>query len=81
MPRGTKTAPGSLELRAAGLIRAELERQGQTIQWLADAVGLSRPQVSKVLSGQKPVTLTEIETMCAALGLDMLEVIRRSQQP
>lgn len=80
MPRAPKTQPSTTELRAAALLSDELDAQGRSIQWLADAVGLSRPQVSRVLSGQKPVTLTEIEKMCEALGLSMLDVIRRSSE-
>lgn len=79
MARAPKTAPAALELRAAQLIRTELDAQEQTIQWLADAVGLSRPQVSKVLHGLKPATLTEIELMCGALSMDLIAVIQQAR--
>ena len=78
VPSGPRTKPGTLELRAVAIIGDELDSRGRTIQWLADEIDVSRPLLSRILSGQKPVTLSEVERMCAALGIDMLDVIRRA---
>lgn len=78
VPSGPRTRPGTLELRAVSLIADELDSRGRSIQWLADEIGVSRTLLSRILSGVKPVTLSEVERMCAALGVDMLDLIRRA---
>ena len=78
VPSGPRTRPDALELRAVAVLANELDERGRSRQWLADQIGVSRPQVSKILDGLKPVTLSEVERMCVALGLDILDVIRRA---
>ena len=43
---------------------------------MASAVGLSPSQVSRIFSGQKPITLTETLLMLGAVGLDLESVAR-----
>lgn len=66
-------------MRAVAVVADALDEQGRSRQWLADQIEVSRSQVSRILDGLKPVTLSEVERMCVALGLDILDVIRRAQ--
>lgn len=48
--------------------RAKLRKQGRTITWLADAVGVSRAHMNKVLSGDRELTAEIREKVAQALG-------------
>lgn len=55
------------DFRAA--IRAELDRRGMSISALARAAGLTQPQLSTYLSGQRDLTGASLERIADALGL------------
>lgn len=79
MSTGIKTNPTVTERAIAAVLDAALERQGMTQTELGDAVGISQPQVSKILSGLKPMTMSEMLNMCKALGLVASEVLEQAE--
>jgi len=62
------------------ILNAEKDRQGMTQEHLARTVGISQPQVSQVLRGLKPMTMTEMFTMCKALGLIASAVVEQAER-
>jgi transcriptional regulator with XRE-family HTH domain len=80
MPTGTKTRPNVTERAIAGVLDAARERQGITQAELAAAVGISQSQVSNILAGRKPMTMSEMLDMCGALGLVASEVVRQAER-
>ncbi len=48
-------------------LRALMEKEGRTKAWLADALGCSRPAVSKILEGSHNFTLEKLADVCLAL--------------
>ena len=80
MPRGTESEPGPFSIELAAILRGHLARQQQTKQALADAVGMSRPQMSKVLAGKKQMDVEELDRVCWALGLNAIDVITQADE-
>ena len=74
MPSGTKE-PSPLSIEIAGVLRGARARLKRTYQELADTTGISRPQVSKLLDGQKRFDIEDLERLCFALGLDWKQVL------
>ena len=62
-------------MEIASVLRGKRARLKRTIQELADATGISRPQVSKLLDGQKRFDVEELERLCHALKLDWKQVL------
>lgn len=42
---------------------------------MATAAGISPSQFSRVLNGQKSLTLDQLDAICAALGIDVVNVL------
>jgi transcriptional regulator with XRE-family HTH domain len=76
MPSGTKLAAGEVTQRA--MAHLALERAGAGVRQidLANETGVSRPMVSKYLSGNAVPNLEEFIRLCGALDLDPVEVLR-----
>lgn len=55
-------------------ISAAADARGMTQEGLARAAGISQPQVSRLLAGKKPVTLTELLPLLESVGLRLSEV-------
>jgi len=51
-----------------------------TQERLAGVVGVSQSQVSRVLKGLKPMTMTEMFRMCKALGLVASDVVEQAER-
>ena len=79
MPTGQRWTPSDAEqtlLRVlSGLIGPERGAQAS----LANRTGISAPQLSKYLSGQKSMTVAEFEAICRALGREPWEVMKIAQ--
>lgn len=75
MPRGAKKPPGPLVEEVAGILRGQVGRAKLSHQLIADAIGVSRGQVSKILDGQKQIDLEQLDELCWALGLNFRDVI------
>lgn len=76
MAQAAKTAPSARELALVQAIRDAADVAGMSQKDVASAVGLSPSQVSRIFSGQKPITLTETLLMLGAVGLDLESVAR-----
>lgn len=80
MSTGIKTRPTITERAIAAVLDAALERQGMTQTELGTAVGISQPQVSRILKGSRPMTMSEMLNMCKALGLVASEVLEQAER-
>lgn len=69
MPTGPRTKPGDLDTRIARLLDVARKAQGVSQTDLAERAGVSQSQLSKLLRGAKPMTLTEFLALCGALQL------------
>ena len=65
--------------RAAAEIRAELARLKESQAWLSAATGIKKTKLRQRLTGSLPgLTLDEIDTITAALGIPLVEFISRT---
>jgi transcriptional regulator with XRE-family HTH domain len=78
MPSGTKTPAGPRAIAIMREIDRERHERGFSQAMLADAVGISDSQVSRILSGQRPATVPEVLALCEALDISLAEVARRA---
>lgn len=67
--------------RLVGEIRAEMARQGITQQRLAEGTDISTAGMSRRLSGGVDLTFHEVETIAAALGVKVADLIERAERP
>lgn len=51
------------------------EAKGMTIQALADAIGMGRPDLSHLLSGKHSPTLLTAERIAQGLGVDLVDLL------
>lgn len=73
--------PNELSCRSgqiAAEIRAELARQEKTVNELADEVGMPVSTARRSVKGQRPFNVDELFEICRALGLGMVELIKRA---
>jgi len=56
-------------------VRACLEARGMTIQSLADATGIYRSNLSKILHGKEGVTLDRAGVIAEAVGVHLSELL------
>lgn len=75
MPRAAKKPTGPLVEEVAGVLRAQVGRAKLSHQQVADAIGVSRAQASKILDGQKQIDLEQLDELCWALGLTFRDVV------
>jgi len=80
MPTGTKARPTVTEQAIAGILAAARKRQGMSQAELGAAVGISQSQVSNILAGLKPMSMSEMLDMCGALGLVASHVVRQAER-
>lgn len=74
MATSPRALPSTRELAVMARISAVADAKGMSQARLAEAAGISQSQVSKLLSGKKPVTLTELLPLLEAVGLRLSEV-------
>lgn len=60
----------------ASRIRALLDQKGWSQQQLADAMGVNKSYVSKILSGEQNMTLEGISSIEKALGERIVDVLK-----
>lgn len=75
MATGTKPAPGALSKEIAAILRAQMGRKQVVQARVAEAAGMSQPQLSGVLSEKKQLDIEQLDELCWALGLELREVI------
>lgn len=71
-----RTSPADVERHILATLRAAWESSSPPIsqRGLATDSGVSQSQVSKMLAGLKGGTITEVNALCDALGLDFAQV-------
>lgn len=80
VPGGTKKPAGPFTEAVAGILRAQIGKKKLTHQQLADAVGISRPQVSKIVNGEKRLDLETLDELCWALGLSFRHTVEAADK-
>ena len=80
MAGGKKAPPGTLSHEMAAILRGKMGHDKITAQAVADAVGMSRAQVSGVLNGKKHVDVEQLDRICFSLGLTLEKVLREADK-
>ena len=78
MGRVAKQAPVTAELAMTRVIDELRLERGLTQAQLAAGAGISQPLVSRILSGERSATLTELLGLCRAVGVELSELARRA---
>lgn len=65
---------GTFEAQFAKLITAKNRARGGTVRSLADTSGVSRSRLDHILRGETSITVTDIERISSALGLESWKV-------
>lgn len=63
-------APRDLTRYVAGVIRAEMAKQGVSQEEMADVAGVSQSQFSKMIRGVRPITIDQFAAIAEALDID-----------
>lgn len=80
MGRAPKPTPGEVEKRIIGILSARIAEGGRGEQSrVARASGMSVAQLSRCLSGDRVMTMTEMLRVCDALGLHPVAVVAQAQ--
>lgn len=64
----------------AAELRAELARQGKSMAWLAEKVGVTPGTISRWLSGARAVNLDALDLIGKALGVPAWQLMRRADE-
>lgn len=78
VPGGSKKPTGPLVQAVAGILRGKIGTENITHQQVADAVGISRAQVSKIFKGDKQIDMELLDEICWAIGLSFRETIEQA---
>ena len=70
-----QTNPSYLTSRIASRLRGRISQGNVTQGELAEVVGISQSQISKLLRGTRVFNVDELDAVCQALGLDAGEVV------
>lgn len=65
---------GTFEAQFAKLITAKNRARGGTVRSLADTSGVSRSRLDRILRGETSITVTDIERISSALGLESWKI-------
>jgi transcriptional regulator with XRE-family HTH domain len=68
---------GMKKARLAALLRQIRAEADLTQAQLADAIGQSQSYVSKYESGEQRLDLIELEAVCVACGLSLVDFVKR----
>lgn len=79
MPSGTRRPPGRVERNLLVMLRQRVGKYGEQSN-LARAAGISQPQLSRYLAGKKSMPMTDLEAICEALHLSLVEVLREAER-
>jgi len=78
MPSGTRRPPGPLSRAIANILSDALGDAGIGQTELGEVVGISQSQLSKLLRAERALTIDELDRLCTALALDLIDVITRA---
>ena len=79
MPTGSRWTPSADEQRLLGILSTLVGTDRGAQARAAEASGISQSQLSKYLSGQKSITVSELESLCRHLGRDAWELMKIAQ--
>lgn len=77
MPSGTKPEPSSFTKAIARRVNSEKQLSNAE---LARQTGISRPHLIKMLQGGKHWDVDQLDAICKALGLDIVEIIDAAEK-
>jgi transcriptional regulator with XRE-family HTH domain len=66
--------------QVAGILRAEREKRGLSMNTVAERSGLSQPMVSLVERKLRKPTLDTLLRLSVALEIDLVDVLQRAQR-
>lgn len=78
MPSGAKTPPGPFSKEIAAILRAQMARKQLNQIAVAAAVGISQTQLSGILNAKKHVDVEQLDAICEAIGLRLVDVLREA---
>ena len=80
MPRPRKNPvpaiPSPTRLKFAGQLRAERQRQGLSLEDLADRCGLGWSYIGQVERGNRNVTIDSMHTLASGLGVEVADLLK-----
>lgn len=68
-----------LTRQTASILRGLIARYGVTQTQMAEAVGVSQSQLSKMIRGTRPIDLDQLAAMCEALGASPSKVLAEAE--
>lgn len=71
----------SLVQRFGDVVRQQRETSGISQEDLADRAGLHRTYISLIERGLRTSSITTVQRLAAALGVSMVDLIRRTEEP
>lgn len=75
VPSGSRPLPSPLSREVARILSAQVDRSATSQASVADRAGISRAQLSRILSAQKVFTLDQLDAVCIALECDIVDVL------
>ena len=67
-------------LAIAAILKREQQKPGQpSYSQLAALTNMSRPTVERMLNGRRDINLRYLRELCAALGLDITQVVEEAE--
>lgn len=70
---------GGLTAAIAAELRAEKAARGMSNDDIARASGVSKVAVQRYLRPTRAITVTTLEALCGAVGVDTVELVRRAR--
>ena len=74
----SRNEPGRLSIALAAILSEAFDDSGKTQAEVAEAAGMSQSQLSKYLRAVRTLTADELDDLCAALGLSLVDVVTRA---
>ena len=66
--------------RLASMVRDARTSKGLTMRELADELNCPHTLIAKIEAGERRVDVVELEAICDALGVSLVEFVRRYRQ-
>ena len=79
MPTGSRPLPSPLSQAIARILSEAISEAAASQRQIADSAGISPAQLSRVLNGLKVFTIDQLDAVCDALRLDLVDVIERAE--
>lgn len=75
MPTGTQPLPSPLSQHVGRLLTDAIADRGLAQVHVAAEAGISAAQLSRALKGKKVFTLDQLDAVCGAIGVDLIDVV------